>query len=152
MLYHPDESKIGNPVENEAVKGLVAKLEAGEHPEPACITYKYKGAKKYDAYYVGKDEAYIGVLTADRKDIMSGISATKRWSVIICILCIVIFMAIAMIIENVIATPLIKIAKAVETLSTGDVTVECDAKSNIKETVSIINAFNDLKQALETEE
>ncbi len=148
MLYHPDESKIGNPVENEAVKGLVAKLEAGEHPEPACITYKYKGAKKYAAYYVGKDDTYIAVLTADRKDVMSGINATKLWTVVICVLCIVVFVVLALLVENLIASPLRKIAKAVEILSTGDVTVECDAKSNIKETVSIINAFRDLKQAL----
>ena len=32
MLFHPDETKIGNPVENAAVKELVAKLEKGERP------------------------------------------------------------------------------------------------------------------------
>ena len=46
--------------------------------------------------------------------------------------------------------PLTEIAKATEKLSTGDVTVECEAKSNIKETVSIIAAFKNLKKALET--
>ena len=106
------------------------------------------GPKKYAAYYVGKDDAYIGVLTADQKDIMSGINSTKIWTVVICILCIVIFTVLALIIASIISKPLVKISKAVETLSTGDVTVECDAKSNIKETVSIINAFKDLKQAL----
>ena len=47
MLYHPDESKIGNMAENDAVKGLVAKMAAGEHPAPDCVEYKYKGAMKY---------------------------------------------------------------------------------------------------------
>lgn len=72
MLYHLDESKIGNPVENEAVKGLVAKIEAGEHPTPECVEYVYKGVKKYAAYYVGKDEAYIAVLTADENNVLAG--------------------------------------------------------------------------------
>lgn len=65
ILYHPDETRIGNPVENEAIKGLITKLEAGEHPEPECAEYLYKDAKKYAAYYVGKDEAYIAVVTFD---------------------------------------------------------------------------------------
>ena len=37
MLYHPDESKIGNPVENEVVKGLVEAIQAGQHPEPDSV-------------------------------------------------------------------------------------------------------------------
>ncbi len=59
-------------------------------------------------------------------------------------------MALAMLVERVISTPLKSIAGAIEKLSTGDVTVECDAKSHIKETVSIINAFKALKGALTT--
>jgi hypothetical protein len=55
MLYHPDESKIGNPVENAAVKSLVADVSAGKHPAPACIEYNYKGKIKYAAYYIGEN-------------------------------------------------------------------------------------------------
>ena len=29
MLFHPDQSKVGNPVANDAVKGLVAKMAKG---------------------------------------------------------------------------------------------------------------------------
>lgn len=150
MLYHPDESKIGNPVENAAVKGLVARIEAGEHPTPECVEYEYKGAIKYAAYYVGKDEAYIAVLTADESDVMAPISRVTNVAVIISIICIIGFVIVAILIARVVATPLSEIAKATEQLSTGDVTVECNAKSHIKETVSIIHAFGSLKLALES--
>ena len=150
MLYHPDESKIGNPVENAAVKGLVAQLEAGQHPAPACIEYEYKGAVKYAAYYIGADDAYIAVLTADEADVLSGISTTRRTTVIICIICIVFFMMLALLIARIIAAPLVKVAGSIEKLSTGDVTVNCEAKSIIKETVSIIDAYHVLKDALST--
>ncbi len=150
MLYHPDESKIGNPVENAAVKGLVARLAAGEHPTPDCITYEYKGADKFAAYYVGANDHYIAVLTADASDVLSGINSTKKTTIVICLICILIFTVVAMFVEQIIANPLKKIAGAIEKLSTGDVTVECDAKSHIKETVSIINAFQALKSALTT--
>ena len=150
MLYHPDESKIGNPVENAAVKGLVAKLAAGEHPEPDVIEYEYKGATKYAGYYIGENEYYIAVLTADEKDVLSGLNKVKRNTIIILIVCVLIFTAMALAIERMISKPLIKISAAIEKLSTGDVTVKCDAQSHIKETLSIINSFTDLKNALST--
>ena len=83
MLYHPDESKIGNAVENDAVKGLVAKLQAGNVPEPDCIKYKFKGANKYAAYYIGEGAHYIAVLTADENEVLRGINSTKQMTLII---------------------------------------------------------------------
>ena len=150
MLFHPDESKIGNPVENEAVKGLVSRISAGEHPSPDVIEYDYKGTTKYAGYYVGANEHYIAVLTADEDDVLSGLHSLRNYTIIICIVCIIAFAALALLIERVISKPLITISKSLEQLSTGDVTTECDAKSHIKETVSIINAFGALKNALST--
>ena len=150
MLYHPDESKIGNPVENAAVKGLVADLAAGKHPDPACIEYNYKGKVKYAAYYIGDNEQYIAVLTADENDIMADINKSRNLAIIICIACIVFFAILALLVERKISKPLGSITDAIEKLSTGDITVECDATSKISETVSIINAFRTLKNALST--
>lgn len=150
MLFHPDESKIGNPVENAAVKGLLEKLAAGEHPDPACIEYEYKGANKFAAYYIGNGEHYIAVLTADEDDVMTGIDDVTNKTIIISIISVVIFALLSLIIAGKVASPLTKIAGAIEKLGAGDVTAECDAKSNIKETVSIINAFKSLKNALDS--
>ena len=148
MLYHPDESKIGNPVENAAVKSLVAELAAGKHPEPSCIAYEYKGANKYAAYYIGEGENYIAVLTADEEDAMAGINNVKKATIVICLVAVAIFVVLSIIIARVIAQPLKEISKATEKLSTGDVTAECNAKSHIKEIVNIINAFGVLRSAL----
>ena len=150
MLFHPDESKIGNPVENEAVKGLVSRLSAGEHPAPDVVEYEYKGTTKYAGYYVGENEHYIAVLTADESDALSGLKNIKNYTMIICIVCVRLFAALALFVERLISRPLITISQSLEKLSTGDVTTECSAKSKIKETVSIINAFHDLKEALTT--
>ncbi len=148
MLHHPDPEKIGNPVENAAVKGLVAELAAGNKPEPDIIEYEYKGVTKYAGYYIGNDSHYIAVLTADEKDVLAGITQLKIYTVIICIICIVVFTVIAMLVERVISVPLIEISKSLDELSTGDVTAECRAKSHIKETVSIIGSFKALREAL----
>ena len=148
MLYHPDESKIGNPVENAAVKGLVARLEKGESPEPDCVQYLYKGAQKYAAYYVGKDNAYIAVLTADEHDVMSNINTMTTICIALCIVCLVIFTIVAIIFAMKVSKPLTDVTEAIEVLSTGDVTVECNTKVNIKETYNVMNSFKTLRSAL----
>ena len=148
MLYHPDESKIGNPVENEAVKGVVAKLEAGEIPAPECVEYLYKGAQKYAAYYVGMDGAYVAVLTADESDVLSAITEVVNVTVLLCIVLVVVAVVLAAIISGIVAKPLTKVANATEVLSTGDVTVTCEAKSRIREITAILDAFGALKDAL----
>ena len=148
MLHHPNEEKIGEPVENEAVKSLVAGLQQGEHPEPDIIEYKYDGKIKYAGYYIGADGSYIAVLTADENDVLSGVKQIKNTTVFICIACVILFTVIALMVERLISEPLFKIEKALNELSTGDVTAECDAKSHIRETLSIIQSFFALREAL----
>ena len=149
MLHHPDESKIGNPVENAAVKGLVADLEAGKVPEPDLIEYEYKGKIKYAAYYIGDGARYIAVLTADESDVLSGVKQIQAYTAAICLVCIIVFTILCFLIERVISVPLTEIAKSLNELSTGDVTVECKAKSHIRETKSIIDSFAALRGALD---
>lgn len=150
MLHHPDPEKIGNPVENAAVKSLVAGLQNGEHPDPGLIEYEYKGKIKYAGYYIGEHDHYIAVLTADESDVLAGMKKTQTYTVVICLVCIIIFTIVALFIERVISVPLIQISQSLDKLSTGDVTADCKAKSHIKETVSLINAFKALKNALTT--
>ncbi len=150
MLFHPDESKIGNPVENAAVKKLVADLKAGKHPDPDVIKYKFKGVDKIAAYYIGNNEHYIAVLTADSDEVMSGVSKLRITMITICVICIVVFAILALLVERRISSPLIAVSKSIEQLSTGDVTVECNATSKIKETDGIISAFDTLRDALST--
>ena len=150
MLHHPTPEKVGQPVENAAVKGLIAKLENGEHPQPDVIEYEYKGKIKYAGYYVGENEHYIAVLTADEDDVLKGVEDMKKYIIIICAACIIVFVILALLFERKISVPLIQISASLEKLSTGDVTADCKAKSHIRETVSLINAFKNLKSALST--
>lgn len=150
MIHHPDETKIGNPVENDAVKGLVAQIGEGKHPEPNIVEYTYKGTKKYAGYYIGANENYIAILTADEDDVFSGISDVQKIIIISCIVCVVLFSFAALALERLISVPLIKISASLDQLSTGDVTVGCDANTHIKETVSILNSFFGLRDALST--
>ncbi len=148
MLAHPDETKIGNPVENEAVKNVVAKIASGQHPEPACVSYDYDGTTKYAAYYVGKAERYVAIVTADKDDALASINSLVLSSVILVVVGIVVFAALAIVAAIYISKPLRQVSEAIGVLSAGDVTVECDASSNIVEANTIADSFRSLKNAL----
>ncbi len=150
MLYHPDESKIGNPVENAAVKDLVARLQKGEKIEPGCVSYEYKGAQKYAAYYIGANDSYIAILTADEDDALSKIDAVTNTTIIIVLISCIVFAVISIFLARLISKPLKVVSSATEKLGTGDVTIECNVESKIRETDNIITAFNSLKGALNT--
>lgn len=73
MLYHPEQSKVGQKVENVVVTGLVADLAAGKTIAPACVEYEYNGITKYASYYVAAAGDFILVITADKAEILSGV-------------------------------------------------------------------------------
>ena len=64
MLWHPTADKIGNPVENAAVKGIVSELQAGKTVEDDFVIYEYKGALKL-AGYSFTDAGNIILVTGD---------------------------------------------------------------------------------------
>lgn len=55
MLYYPTADKIGQPVENDAVKQLLAEVGNGKRPETDVIIYEFKGIMKYASFYIGKN-------------------------------------------------------------------------------------------------
>lgn len=70
MLYHPDKAKVGNSVENAAVKGIVEKLQAGEKVENGYTFYEYKDSYKLAGYALIGNQAIV-IVTADYDEFMS---------------------------------------------------------------------------------
>ena len=93
MLYHPTADKIGQPVENAAVKQILGEMAAGKRPETDTIVYEFKGATKYASYYIGKGMDYVLVVTADEADAFAVSNAIVR-RVILGVLAALIFCSV----------------------------------------------------------
>lgn len=106
MLYHPTPDKIGAPVENEAVTGLVAAIAKGNIPEPDVIEYLYKGVMKYASYYIGADAAFILVITADEDEVFADMNAIVSRSMVSTIVTAIVCLIVAVIIATLIIKPL----------------------------------------------
>jgi len=129
MLFHPTADKVGNAVENEAVKGLVARIAAGEHPKTECIEYLYKGAMKYASYYVAEDNSAILVITADEADILSGIKEVTKVAYIMAAIILVVCIGISILMAKMITDPITKVSKSVEKIASLDFTEDEELKA-----------------------
>lgn len=148
MLYHPNEEKIGQPVENAAVKSILKDLEDGKEITPGIIDYKYKGSGKYAAYFVGNHNFYVSIITVDEKDVLAEINKMRNMAVVVAIILIVGFTILALFIGNPIAQPIDKLARFTQDLAKGDMNATLNAKSHIAETITLIESAQTLKENL----
>ncbi len=89
MLYHNNPEKIGQPVENAAVKGIVADLAAGKTVPNGSITYEYKGSYKVAGYAFTKAGNII-IVTADRDVMMAEVDHMRNLLIIYGVVCVLI--------------------------------------------------------------
>lgn len=100
MLYHPTAEKIGQPVENDAVKQILGELSKGNRLETDVITYVFKGVTKYASFYIGQNNEYIVVVTADEDETLASVGRIFRnsiySSIFVLVLCSIIGFFIAL--------------------------------------------------------
>lgn len=149
MIAHPNEEKIGSPVENEVVKGLIAEMQAGKHPETACVQYKYKGTNKYAAYYVGVNESYIAVLTADEDDVLANVNAIRNVAIVLSVIVLIVFIIVAMCVSKIVVKPLNRVVKAIKDTANGDMNADTNIHSITYETIEIIDSAQTLQKVLQ---
>ncbi len=151
MLYHPTADKIGQSVENEVVKGLVGEIAQGRIPEPAIITYDFKGVEKYASYYVGGNGNYVLVITADESEIFSKVDLMMLRSYISGIVVLVVCGLIGFGLGKLVVRPINMLAKNVLKLSEMDFTIdETQEKLNRRkdETGQMSRAISGLREEL----
>ncbi len=92
MLYHPTVEKVGQPVENAAVKGLVERLAKGETPESIgsdSIIYTFKGAKKFAGYAFTAGGNMV-IVTGDYDEILAPVAALSSQLILMAILAVIV--------------------------------------------------------------
>ena len=123
MLYHPTREKVGQPVENEVVKGLVAQLANGQKPETDVTSYEFKGVVKYAAYKI-IDNNNILVVSADEADVLEGIKRVTNISIFLEIVIAILAAVIAFIFGKRLAKPLVDLSKIIEQIAQGNINVD----------------------------
>lgn len=150
MLYHPTESKIGQPVSNEAIQNICAELKAGKMLENQVVEYTFDRTTKYSAYYISPTKDFVLVVSADKKDIMHGINMLAANCVVCELILATIFGALTFFYAKKVSNPLEQITSAMHELSTGNLSLNTTVNSHIKETKQLVDSFTTLKNALQS--
>ena len=148
ILYHPDSGKVGGMSENEALLEVLANLGNADSKKTGTISYVYNGVKKHAAYYVGEEQHYVAVFTADDREILSNTKRNLNIMVISAGVLILFFSALAFIISKLIVKPLKKMVKVIEALSKGNTDVNTDVRTMVTESRNIRDSATDFKGAL----
>ena len=149
MLYHPDQEKIGNPVENACVKAIVEELSAGRTPADDAVKYEYKGAIKYAGFGITKKQDIV-VVTADDKEALAESNSVVIRGVVIAIVIIILFAVVGFIISRMISEPLKKIVGGINKISQGYINEPIDVNSLLTETDELTKAAKTLQVNLQS--
>lgn len=149
MLYHPDQEKIGNPVENACVKAIVEELSAGRIPADDAVKYEYKGAIKYAGFGITKKQDIV-VVTADEKEALAESNSVVIRGVVIAIVIIILFAVVGFIISRMISEPLKKIVGGINKISQGYINEPIDVNSLLTETDELTKAAKTLQVNLQS--
>ena len=150
MLYHPTAEKIGQPVENETVKKIVAEVEAGKTPEPEVVSYMFDGTQKYAACYVSEN-GFIFVMTADDTDLLKAANNLQARGIGTAVVVLLLGVFVAWICARRMTRPLIRMTSAVDRIAGFDLTEDPELialDKNKGETGAIAHAVLHMKQAL----
>ena len=153
MLYHPTADKIGKPVENAVVTGIVQDLKNGIKDEPACVTYEFKGTNKYAAFYVDTASSFILVITADESDAFAPVNQMAVKAVGSAVAVFIIELIIGVIAIGKMVKPLTELTRIVNKVAGLDFTEnEKQAKLNLrKDEIGLISrAIDNLHKQLST--
>lgn len=152
MLYHPTESKIGQPVENKVVSGVVKDIQSDrKNITPQVVEYDFKGVIKYAAYYVNGNNDFILVISADEDEVMLPITNIMQISVGIAVLTVLICSVIGYLLAGSMVNPVIKITDVINKLADMDLTendIQIQLNKRKDETGEMSRAINTLHDKL----
>ena len=123
MLYHPTAEKIGQPVENAVVLGVVAELAKGQVPVNETVTYDFKGVTKYAAYAITANRQIV-VVTSDEDEIMEPLNQIISKIMLLSLGILVAAIVLAYVVSQFICRPIQQITTII-----GD-TAQLDFRSN----------------------
>lgn len=148
MLYHPTREKVGQPVENAVIKGVVQQLQDGKKPGTTVVEYDFNGTTKYSAYTILNNENIL-VLTADESEALAGITTVTGVAVGIIAIVVLIAIIISFIMGRRLMRPLVKVSTIIEDVANGNIEADFSVvKESNDEIGLIIEKMKELTQSL----
>lgn len=113
VLYHPVSNKIGQTAESEEVLGVADKLQRGQVPAAAAVTYKLGGTTERAAYAITNDKKIV-VVTADEDEIMAPVSSMQKKLLLLSLVSLAVCVVIGYIVSMFLCDPIKKLTDVID--------------------------------------
>lgn len=120
MLYHPTAEKIGAPVENSVVKGILEDIAQGKPQETAVYEYDFRGQIKYAGVYPDVEHGFLLVISSDKAEIQQDLNKILGRIMLSMVFSFVISVIIAVVVSAIITKPIKKMSGIANQFSTLD--------------------------------
>lgn len=120
IIYHPDDNKIGNKVENSEVRNIVENIKNNNSHDVKLGTYWYKNQNKFMSALVIQDVKWVLVMS-ENVDEINRISSVERYIIMGMILLVLILSTIGgIILANSITRPITKLISYMKAAQPGE--------------------------------
>lgn len=120
MLYHPTAEKIGVPVENSVVKGILEEIAQGKPQETAVYEYDFRGQIKYAGVYPDVEHGFLLVISSDKAEIQQDLNKILGRTMLSMVFSFIISVVIAVVVSAIITKPIKKMSGIANQFSTLD--------------------------------
>lgn len=151
MLYHKTPEKIGKPVENTVIKGVVEKINKGESVEAEIVEYPFNGVIKIASYRIIPGTNWVITLTADKDSFMRPVKDMTFKIILVAVLFLIIFVIVGYVIASSITRPIKRVTELVNKTARFELEDDTSFDKLIKnkdETGEIVRAVAIMRQAL----
>ncbi|WP_315118934.1 methyl-accepting chemotaxis protein [uncultured Clostridium sp.] len=151
IIYHPDSTKIGTPIENIAINSVLEKLSKGESLEFKTLNYEFEGKEKISSYSLIPKTKWLVVMSADLGEIKAPIDRMITLLVICGIVLSVISIIGSYLLSLRISKPIENITNLVEATANFDFTEKPEYKKlslSKDETGVMAKSMNKMREAL----
>ncbi|MRN52881.1 methyl-accepting chemotaxis protein [Paenibacillus monticola] len=124
ILYHPDKTKIGTPIENAQIKAVVARIKNGEKPVDSIVEYVFGGKDKKAAYTVLPETNWTLVLTGDIAEITKPVHDMTNFILLIGVISLVLTIFVGFVVAGRISSPIVKLTELIN--KTAELDLEYD--------------------------
>ena len=156
ILYHKAKDKVGNEVEDVAIKTIVDMVTKGQKVEANTANYESAGVMKFSSYGVIPTTNWTLVITGDMNEIRQPVNQMTKIILLIAVLVSLFSLVIGALVSRVIVNPLTKVTLLVDKTSKLDLSEDKGIESLIKAndeigTISraIVNMRKTLKDVVE---
>lgn len=147
VLYHPDESMIGTDNTNEIAMEVVNEVNSGLNPdvEPRVVEYVENGKEMLAGYYVLDSIGSIVIITAEKQDATSVISALVQTNLEAAVIAVVVALIVSLLFAGLISKPIKRVNKVIGQCSSLNFTNKNELAKGIKRKDEI----GDMSRAME---